>query len=145
MPTKTIAAQLGPLLGETARLWRNKLDERLRPLGLSQAKWLVLLHLSKEGDGIVQKELAARLGVEGPTLVGLLDRMAADEWIERRESASDRRCKTVHLTDKAQAVTQQIMTVAAQLRHELLADIPARDIETCVRMMRRIKETAEHL
>lgn len=145
MSKKTVSAQLGPLLGETARLWRNKLDERLRPLGLSQAKWLVLLHLSAEGDGIVQKELATRLGVEGPTLVGLLDRMAADEWIERRESQTDRRCKTVHLTDKAQAVTQQIMSVAAELRQELLADIPAKDIETCVRMMQRIKVTAERL
>ena len=145
MSQKTISAQLGPLLGETARVWRNKLDERLRPLGLSQAKWLVLLHLSQEGDGIVQKALACRLGVEGPTLVGLLDRMAADGWIERRESEADRRCKTVHLTDKAQAVTQRIMAVAAELRQELLADIPAEDIETCVRMMRRIKETAERL
>jgi MarR family transcriptional regulator for hemolysin len=145
MSKKTIPAQLGPLLGETARAWRNKLDERLRPLGLSQAKWLVLLHLSKEGDGIVQKELASRLGVEGPTLVGLLDRMAVDEWIERRESASDRRCKTVHLTEKAQAVTRQIMKVAAELRRELLADIRSEEIETCMRVIRRIKETAERL
>ena len=37
---------IGPLLHGTARAWRQKLDERLKPMGLSQAKWRTLLHLS---------------------------------------------------------------------------------------------------
>ena len=58
---------LGILVGETARLWRYALDQRLQPLGLSQAKWLVLLHLSRE-NGLMQKQLARRVGIEPPTL-----------------------------------------------------------------------------
>jgi len=135
----------GALLAETARTWRTRLDQRLRPLGLSQAKWMVLLQLSNSGDGIMQKALAERLGVEGPTLVGLLDRMTADGWIERRESCSDRRCKTVHLTEKAQGVTREIMAVARSLREELLAEIPPRELEICFQVLERIKQTAEAL
>ena len=78
------------LLGEVSRDWRRRLDERLKPLGLSQAKWRALLHLSF-GDGISQRELSERIGIEGPTLVGLLDRLAKDGYIERRESRDDRR------------------------------------------------------
>ena len=40
---------VGMTLGRTARMWRNKLDERLSPLGLTQARWLVLMHLSRMG------------------------------------------------------------------------------------------------
>ena len=93
----------GLLLGETARAWRTRLDQRLRPLGLSQAKWLVLLHLNLAKADLTQRELSARLGIEGPSLVRLLDRMEADGWVERRVSPSDRRAKTVHPTAKAAA------------------------------------------
>lgn len=132
-------------LAEVSRTWRAKLDERLRPLGLSQSRWLVLLHLSKRGDGMVQKTLAEYMGIEGPTLVRILDRMHEDGWIERRESLTDRRAKTVHLTEQAKAVLQQINKVASQLRNELLTNIPQADIEACLRVLRQIKHTAEHV
>ncbi|MGD8569329.1 MAG: MarR family transcriptional regulator [Gammaproteobacteria bacterium] len=137
--------QLGMAIGETARFWRTRLNERLRPLGLSQARWMVLLHLSKRGDGVVQKDLAEWLSIEGPTLVRILDRMTEDGWIERRESNTDRRAKTVHLTEQSTAIIKKINKVAAQLRSELLADIDPADIEACMRVLTRIKQTAERL
>ncbi len=133
----------GILLGETARSWRHRLDQRLKPLGLSQARWIVVLYLSRYGDGVSQKELAGRIGIEGPTLVGLLDRMAADGWLERRPSTRDRRCKTVHLTEKAREVSTSIRRIARELREELLADIPAEEIATCMGVLERIKGRVE--
>jgi len=132
-------------IAEVSRCWRAKLDERLRPLGLSQARWMVLLLLSKRGDGVVQKALAEWLGIEGPTLVRILDRMTEDGWIERRESLTDRRAKTVHLTEQSRAVITQINKVAVKLRSELLANIPAADLEACMRVLRQIKQTAERV
>jgi DNA-binding MarR family transcriptional regulator len=38
-------------------------------MGLSQAKWRTLMHLSLAGDALTQAEIAARLGVEEPTVV----------------------------------------------------------------------------
>jgi len=137
--------QLGMAISEVSRSWRAKLDERLRPLGLSQSRWLVLLHLSKRGDGVVQKALAEWLGIEGPTLVRILDRMTEDGWLERRESQTDRRAKTVHLTEQSRAIITQINKVATQLRSELLANIPVADLETCMRVLQQIKYAAEHV
>ena len=54
----------GQLLHGTARAWRQKLDERLKPMGLSQAKWRTLMHLSIAGDALTQAEIAVRLGVQ---------------------------------------------------------------------------------
>lgn len=135
----------GMILAETALIWRTKLDQRLKPFGLSQAKWRVLLHLAKGGNGMVQRELAERVGVEGPTLVRLLDRMTADGWLERRDAPHDRRSKTVHLTDKARAVTRRMEAVARKLRHELLAGIPADDLHTCLAVFGQIKRQAGRL
>ena len=135
----------GMLLGETARSWRTRLDQRLRPLGLSQAKWLVLLHLNMVTDSLTQKQLSERLGIEAPSLVRLLDRMESDEWIVRRPSPSDRRAKTVHVTDKAAAIIREIKEIAAKLRKELLAGIPARELAVAGTVLQRIKDRANTL
>src|SRR5207237_4765338 len=88
--------EFGQVLFGTARAWRTKLDQRLRPLGLSQGKWRTLMHLSQGGNRLTQKEIAERRGIEGATLAGLLDRLENDGWIQRRDSAQDRRRKPVH-------------------------------------------------
>ncbi len=140
-----VREQLGAALAEAARAWRARLDERLRPLGLSQARWIILLQLSRHGDGVAQKVLADRVGIEGPTLVRLLDRMTEDGWLERRESETDRRCKTVHLTDKARDVIEEIRKVATALRSELLAGTTPDELETMLRILQQIKDKADRL
>jgi MarR family transcriptional regulator for hemolysin len=133
----------GPLLHGTARAWRLKLDERLKPMGLSQAKWRTLLHLSVAPGPLTQSEIAARLGIEEPTLVTLLHRLEHDGWVTRKNAAHDRRCKTVHLGRKAQRVITQISAEAFKLRHELLDDIPVSELRTCMRVLTKICRKAE--
>jgi MarR family transcriptional regulator for hemolysin len=135
----------GFLLSETARTWRTRLDQQLRPLGLSQARWLVLLHLHMARDDLTQKALSERLAIEGPSLVRLLDRMEEDGWVERRISPNDRRAKTVHPTAKATETTREIKRIAAGLRKELLRDISAEELACTSDVLRRIKQQAENL
>jgi MarR family transcriptional regulator for hemolysin len=133
----------GPLLHGTARAWRLKLDERLKPMGLSQAKWRTLMHLSVAPGPMTQAEIASHLGIEEPTLVTLLHRLEGERWVARKNASHDRRCKTVHLAPRAQRVIEQIKKAAFQLRHELLDDIPASELRTCIRVLDRIRQTAE--
>ncbi|MHB1511820.1 MAG: MarR family winged helix-turn-helix transcriptional regulator [Acidiferrobacter sp.] len=125
-------------LHETARLWRTELDRRLRPLGLSQAKWRMLLHISCSED-CTQAELAARLGVEAPTVVGLLDRLTADGLVERRESPHDRRSKTVHLCEGGRALMRPITEVAESLSHELLANLTEEEVAVSTAVLKKIR------
>jgi MarR family transcriptional regulator for hemolysin len=133
----------GQLVHGTARAWRQKLDERLKPVGLSQAKWRTLMHLSLAGDALTQAEIAARLGVEEPTVVNLIHRLEKESWITRKNSPHDRRCKMVLLGRRAQRVIAEINATAAKLRHELLAGISSGDIATCMQVLGRIQERAE--
>jgi MarR family transcriptional regulator, transcriptional regulator for hemolysin len=142
MPSPNIN-ELGLVLFGTARAWRTKLDQRLRPLGLSQGKWRTLIHLSQGGNKLTQKEIAERMGVEGATVAGLLNRLQDDGWIERRGSQDDRRCKIIHLQRRSKAVLDKIFNTAHELRHELIEDIPQRDLETCIRVLTRIRQKAE--
>lgn len=130
------------LLADVSRAWRARLDERLKPLGLSQAKWRALFYLSLQ-DGLSQRELSERLGIEGPTLVGLLDRLSRDGYIERRDADHDRRCKRVHLLPKATASLTEINRVAAQMRREMLGGLPAEDLRIASAVLARIQQKLE--
>src|SRR5437868_11682102 len=143
MMPKIDSETIGPLLHGTARAWRLKLDERLKPMGLSQAKWRTLMHLSVAPGPLTQSEIAALLGIEEPTLVTLLHRLEDENWVARRNASHDRRCKTVHLAPRAQRAIEQINSAAFQLRHELLDDISPAELRTCIRVLDRIRQKAE--
>ncbi len=135
----------GQALFETGRAWRMCLDRRLQPLGLSQAKWRTLINVARVGEGVTQKVLAERMGVEGPTLVGLLDRLARDRWLERRASEDDRRVRRVYLTPRARDALREIEVVAAALREELFTGLSEDDLLQCLRVLRHIRDRAENL
>lgn len=131
---------IGQLLHETARVWRHKLDRRLQPLGLSQAKWRTIAHLAR--GHLTQCDLAQRLSIEEPTLARILRNLEDARWIKRENALHDRRCKTVHLQPKSSALLQKIEETARDLRHELLETIPARDLQTCLRVLTEIRDRA---
>lgn len=135
--------KIGVLLSETARAWRTRLDQRLKPLGLSQGKWITLLHLAKSEENLTQTELAARVGVEEPTMAGLLSRLQSARWIKRESSRHDRRCKIVHLQPRARAILNRILSTAHDLRQELIRDVPMRDLQACMRVLAHIRDTAD--
>ncbi|HEY2614832.1 MAG TPA: MarR family transcriptional regulator [Chthoniobacterales bacterium] len=136
-------SEFGLLLFSTARAWRTKLDQRLRPLGLSQGKWRTLIHLSQARNKLTQKEIAERMGIEEPTLAGLLDRLQEDGWVKRRESPNDRRCNIVHLQRRSKPVLEKIFNTAHGLRRELIQDVPPRDLDACIRVLAQIRRKAE--
>jgi MarR family transcriptional regulator for hemolysin len=112
-------------------------------MGLSQAKWRTLLHLSVAQNALTQAEIAARLGIEEPTLVTLLHRLEREGWVRRRNASHDRRCNIVVLGRRAERAIVEINAAADKLRHELLSQITPTDLETCVKVLARIRAKAE--
>lgn len=137
--------RFGLKLAELARLWRQALDSRLRPLGLSQARWAALIHLSAYPDGLTQGQLALRVGIRDSTLVPQLDALERDGLIERREAPYDRRAKTVRLTEAARPVLERIDRAGYDLRHQLMQGLDLRDIETSLTVFNHIKRRLEAL
>lgn len=86
--------RLGFLMVTLTRQWRRFVEEQLAANGLTDATWTPLLHLRAWGDGVTQKELAERVGLDGSSLVRLLDILEGKGWVERRADAADRRSKT---------------------------------------------------
>ena len=72
-----------------------KLDQRLKPMGLSQANWRTLIHLSRTPEPLTQSQIAEHTAIEEPTLVSLLHRLEKEGWVvakafSARSSMQDR-------------------------------------------------------
>src|SRR5690606_6934649 len=104
--------------------------------------WLTLLRLRRVGP-LSQTDLADPIGVEGPTLVRLLDALEAKDLIRRRESEADRRATIVRPWPSATPLIERIAAMADQLSYELTDGIPAEDLAAAARVLREIGNRLE--
>lgn len=135
--------RFGMQLAHMSRGWRAELDRRLVDLGLSQARWLVLLHLSRFDEPPTQRELAQSVGVEGPTLARLLDSLETQGLVRRQAVVEDRRAKKILLSATARPLIEKIETIATALRHELFVGVDEEELRVCMRVHARILANLE--
>ena len=109
-------------LHSTSRSWRQAVDRKLKYLGVSQASWMTIAIAAKARSPLSQSELADKLGVEGATMVAMIDRLVKAGLVVREASTTDRRVKRVILTPAGVKIYEKVEAEAVALRKELLAD-----------------------
>jgi MarR family transcriptional regulator, transcriptional regulator for hemolysin len=119
---------LGFLISDTARLLRKRFDQRAREVGLTRAQWQVLALLGMN-EGINQAGLADILDIEPITLTRHLEKLEEAGLIERRSDPSDKRARTLFLTEAASPVIAKIRTIGRGLIEEMTAGLSAADID----------------
>lgn len=123
------------LLTDLARQYKTMFDRRFRPLfGLTQAQSRTLIHL-KRNEGINQARLAELLEIQPITLARAIDRLEADDWVERRADPKDRRAFTLHLLPKAQPALDEIRELALSLREQTLNHLSVEEQHAFVRTL----------
>jgi MarR family transcriptional regulator for hemolysin len=99
----------------TSHALRRALDVELAREKITLRQWEVLAWIALAGEQS-QVELAERLGIEAPTLAGILTRMERDGWLERYACPEDRRRKRLRATAKAEAVWTRMVECCGRVR-----------------------------
>lgn len=128
----------GFLIHDVSRLVRKRFDRHARAIGLTRAQWRVLAHLSRN-EGVKQSELADILEIKPITLSRLLERLGADNWVERRMDPTDKRARRLYLTEKAKPILSELRKVALAVRHEALEGLPLADQDRLIEQLRLVK------
>jgi len=82
------------------------LSDGLAAHGMTLAQFDVLMTLWHT-DGITQQELAEWLLVTKANVVGLIDRVSAAGWVERRADPEDRRVNRLYLTEPGRKLARK--------------------------------------
>jgi MarR family transcriptional regulator for hemolysin len=137
--------RFGDALSGVLKAWRCELDARLRPFGLSQARWQVLLKLLRATEPLAQCELALRIGIEPASLVRLLDVLQQEDLVLRTPDPLDRRSKLVSLTERGQSLSAKLSVAAEALRTEVLGSIELPELARCTTVLELMQQRIEHL
>jgi MarR family transcriptional regulator for hemolysin len=128
---------IGRLLYLAHRTVHEELDRRLSLHGASLWNW-VLLKEAANAEGASQRELAQHMGIEPPTLVRQLDKLAEDGLVERRPDPDDRRVVRVVVTPAGLDRLRELHEIVHELDDELRGILTKRDIEVLKRALPRI-------
>lgn len=123
------------MLVVAARKWRRKSDGVLSAYNVSEACAAPLLIAGRLGEAVRQVTLAEHVGIEGPSLVRLLDQLCTAGLVRRDEDPSDRRAKTIVLTETGRAVTAMMEEDLRVLRARVLKGVTRADLETTLRVL----------
>ena len=137
--------RLGFLMVTLTRQWRRFVEEQLAVSGLTDATWTPLLHLRAWGDGVTQKELAERVGLDGSSLVRLLDILEGKGWVERRADVADRRSKRIFLTTQGNTAVDSIRATMLEAELSMLQDLDDAEVEAMLGGVQKIRSRIDQM
>ena len=131
--------RLGRQLALTAKYMREVFEARLAKHGATMWQFLLLRALAEsEGQATSQRELAARMHIEGPTLVRHLDHMERAGLLRRQRDETDRRNIRVALTRAGHRRCAQLAKPVDQLDAELRALMSVKEQAVLSELLQRI-------
>lgn len=125
-------------LAQAAHAYRVRAGTHLARVGLHPGQESLLKALA-EDDGISMSDLAARLGVQPPTVTKMISRLAAQDYVERRQSSGDGRQAHVFLTERGQRVIATIDKLWKRVEKDALSGIDDKDRKRLRKILRQIE------
>ena len=126
---KELVANNGFLLARLGLAFKAKAIARIEQEGFEANHYGVLAILA-EGVRETQATIADALGYDRSWLVGLLDELEADGYIERRRDPTDRRRHLVSLKPEGKKKLAELRGIAEQVEEEFLAPLAPEQRET---------------
>jgi MarR family transcriptional regulator for hemolysin len=127
----------------TTQAYHRAVCDELAPHGITYRQVQVICWLKTAGEELSQTELASKMLVEPPTLVGILDRMERDGWISRQSCPSDRRKNLIRVNPAAEPVWDTIMSYAARVRARATDGLSDDQLETLMGFLKHVHSNLE--
>jgi len=115
-------AALGLLIARVKNKMRRRMNEKLKPYGLTAEQRAILLALCREG-AMTQAQLCDLTSTEPSNLSVTLKRLLAKAYIEKTPHPDDPRAYLVRPTEKTQAIEQTLLGLSATIDGELFRGI----------------------
>jgi MarR family transcriptional regulator for hemolysin len=90
-----------------------------------------------------QSELAERLGVEGATMVAMIDRLRRAGLVQRQPSLIDRRINQIVVSEAGMLVAKAARSQAAALRRELCAFMDSKKLALAAEVLEMLYNRIE--
>jgi MarR family transcriptional regulator for hemolysin len=139
MPKMPLLREIGFNIMDVARMLKTYADQLARQFGISRAQWSVLVRLDRS-EGLKQSELAEMLDLQPISLTRLLDRLAENGLIERRDDPNDRRANRLYLTPAARPLLERLEGLGKAMMATVLEGLDTKANERLLGELALIKD-----
>jgi len=133
---------LGYYMSLTSRMQERRLDDWLRPLGLTRITWCILLAVENEGLSR-PSEIADFVGIDRTATSRALRQMEEAGMISRASARDDRRMTDVRLSGLGRDLMAQATPLAEENNRIAAARLSSEERDELVRLLAKSIEGAE--
>lgn len=133
---------VGFVVREVWRSFARCLAPRIAREGVSIGMWFVLRMLWDE-DGMTQRELGERVGINGPTMVTALNSMERAGLVKRVHNQTDRRKINVFLTARGRSLKNKLWPMAAEVLALGLSGLNRSQVQSLNTMLAQVRLNLE--
>jgi len=133
---------VGFVVREVWRLFARCLQPRIAREGVSIGMWFVLRMLWDE-DGMTQRELGERVGINGPTMVTALNSMERAGLVKRVHNQVDRRKINIFLTERGRKLKSKLWPMAAEVLAIGLSGLSRSQVQSLNKMLAQVRTNLE--
>jgi DNA-binding MarR family transcriptional regulator len=135
--------QLADLLHGLTKRLRRAQAERLAPLGLTPAQERALRLVARGDEPPRMTELADRLGIVPRSLTTVVDALEDAGLVRREIDARNRRAILLRLTDRGEAVRDELREARRRAAEDLFAPLSAEDRKTLADLLTHLDASGE--
>ncbi|MDA4847195.1 MarR family winged helix-turn-helix transcriptional regulator [Hoeflea poritis] len=125
-------------LSASARYSRTLLSRQLLSCGLYAGQDAVILALDAN-DGLSLSAIAEQLGVRAPTMTKTINRLAAQGFVDKRESETDARLSHVYLTEAGHDAVKSVRKAIRKSQKIALQELSVKDVKSLMRLLKKVE------
>lgn len=123
----------------------EEFNRKVKSLELTSAQVLVLGCLDQaEENELCQKDLEEILNLSNPTITGIVKRLEAKGFIERRSWEKDARYKRICLTEKARSIKTEALGCVSEIWGRFLSCLTPEEVDTLISLLYKIQNNQQN-
>lgn len=124
----------------TSDLLENRTARLLRTYDLTLSQYNALRIMRGEGKPMPCLEVADRMIQVAPAITRVIDQLVERGWIEKTQSASDRRVFLVEISVKGKTLLRRIDGPIEQLHQSLLGHVADKELQTLIETLQTVRQ-----
>ena len=150
---KNIHDEIIFLLSDIGNFFNKKGDLVAKKAGLTTLQWIVLLNIARDPNlpfaknteaphpGVLASEIATNRGVSRANISPIISTLINNEYITQKDHPTDRRRKTLHVSEKGMSALKSIQNERRFLNDLLFATISENDQTVLVNSLQHLLKT----
>ena len=130
---------LGNFIGNSARLIKYSMNNRLRELGYDLTmEHLIFMKILNKSDGMTQQGIADFFSKDKGSITRMVSNMEDRNLLMRIPDKVDKRCNLIYLTPHGRKMLTELFQVIQEFNDHLVEDIPDDELIQCLSVLEKI-------